>query len=89
MCPGLYPFKSLKGWRQDNTDHIREQLTEELLAGDDRRVLFIGIDAYEKAGGQVRRDFFGEDVFLEQPEILQQLEAALRGIWYSPDVIGG
>ncbi|ABS61938.1 ParB domain protein nuclease [Parvibaculum lavamentivorans DS-1] len=37
---------------------IRRHLTSALVEGGDRRALFIGIDAYEAAGGTVIRDLF-------------------------------
>lgn len=40
---------------------IRRLLTENTVATDDKRVAFIGIAAYEAAGGVVLRDLFSED----------------------------
>ena len=40
---------------------IRRMLTEKTVPASDKRVLFVGIDAYENAGGVVMRDLFQQD----------------------------
>jgi ParB family transcriptional regulator, chromosome partitioning protein len=40
---------------------ILQALTEGQIAADDRRVAFVGIEAYEAAGGTVIRDLFDEE----------------------------
>ena len=40
---------------------IRRQLTESTVRASDRRARFVGLDAYEAAGGTVLRDLFEED----------------------------
>jgi ParB family transcriptional regulator, chromosome partitioning protein len=40
---------------------IRRQLTESAVRASDRRARFIGLDAYEAAGGMVLRDLFEDD----------------------------
>ncbi len=40
---------------------IRRALTEGEISASDRRVRFIGLDAYAEAGGIVRRDLFDQD----------------------------
>ncbi len=40
---------------------IRRQLTESAVRASDRRARFVGLDAYEAAGGLVLRDLFEED----------------------------
>jgi ParB family chromosome partitioning protein len=40
---------------------IRRMLTEKTVRASDKRVLFVGIDAYENAGGVVMRDLFQQD----------------------------
>jgi ParB family chromosome partitioning protein len=40
---------------------IRRMLTEKTVRASDKRVLFVGIDAYENAGGIVMRDLFQQD----------------------------
>ncbi len=40
---------------------IRRQLTESAVRASDRRAQFVGLDAYEAAGGMVLRDLFEDD----------------------------
>ena len=40
---------------------IRRMLTERTVRASDRRALFVGIDAYEQAGGIIMRDLFQQD----------------------------
>jgi len=40
---------------------IRRLLTEQEVEASDRRAVFVGVEAYEAAGGRVRRDLFAED----------------------------
>jgi ParB family chromosome partitioning protein len=40
---------------------IRRMLTERNVRASDRRALFVGLDAYEQAGGIVMRDLFQQD----------------------------
>ena len=42
-------------------DQIRRMLTEKSVSTDDKRVLFIGADAYLAAGGAIERDLFSEE----------------------------
>ena len=54
---------------------IRRMLTEGAVRAADKRALFVGIDAYEAAGGTVMRDLFqGDDGgWLQDPALLNQL----------------
>jgi ParB family chromosome partitioning protein len=45
----------------DEPYQIRRMLTENTVRGSDRRALYVGIDAYEQAGGPVLRDLFEHD----------------------------
>jgi ParB family chromosome partitioning protein len=45
----------------DEPYQIRRMLTENTVRVSDRRAQFIGLDAYEKAGGAVMRDLFEQD----------------------------
>ncbi|PXV53680.1 ParB family protein [Dyella jiangningensis] len=56
---------------------IRRMLTEKTVRASDRRVLFVGIDAYENAGGVVMRDLFQQDDggWLENIGLLETLVA--------------
>ena len=55
--------------------HIRRLLTEDAIAANDRRVRFIGLDAYVEAGGYVMRDLFSsdEDGWLQDPALVELL----------------
>jgi ParB family chromosome partitioning protein len=60
----------------DDPDDIRATLTESEISANDRRVQFVTLKAYEKAGGGVRRDLFaegGDGVFILDPVLLDQL----------------
>jgi ParB family chromosome partitioning protein len=54
---------------------IRRMLTESSVRASDRRAVFVGVDAYETAGGVVLRDLFqGDDGgWLEDPALLDRL----------------
>jgi ParB family chromosome partitioning protein len=56
---------------------IRRMLTERTVRASDRRALFIGIEAYEQAGGIVMRDLFQQDDggWLENVGLLDALVA--------------
>lgn len=56
---------------------IRRAMTEAKVQADDRRALFVGLDAYVEAGGPVLRDLFTEDRggWLEDVVLLDRLVA--------------
>jgi ParB family chromosome partitioning protein len=45
----------------DEPYQIRRKLTEDTVRASDRRAQFIGLDAYEQAGGTILRDLFEHD----------------------------
>jgi len=47
--------------REPSPQTIRHFLTRSHVAGSDRRALFVGAKAYEKAGGHIVRDLFDEE----------------------------
>jgi ParB family chromosome partitioning protein len=57
---------------------IRRMLTEKTVRACDRRAVFVGLEAYEAAGGTVLRDLFQQDDggWLEDPALLDRLVAA-------------
>lgn len=57
--------------------YIRKLLTEGAVRATDKRALFVGIDAYEAAGGLVQRDLFQPDDggWLQDPALLDRLVA--------------
>ncbi|KND18908.1 plasmid partitioning protein ParB [Pannonibacter phragmitetus] len=54
---------------------VRQLLTETTVPTDDKRVRFVGVDAYEQAGGTMLRDLFSEDDggWLEDVALLDRL----------------
>ncbi|OJY71990.1 MAG: chromosome partitioning protein ParB [Rhodospirillales bacterium 70-18] len=54
---------------------VRQLLTETTVSTDDKRVRFVGVDAYEQAGGAMLRDLFSEDDggWLEDVALLDRL----------------
>jgi ParB family chromosome partitioning protein len=73
--------KLLKALRNmdDDPRSIRRALTDGEIPASHKAVKFVTLKAYEKAGGQVRRDLFAEDdegVFILDQELLQSLAIA-------------
>lgn len=54
---------------------IRRQLTEGAIRASDKRARFVGVEAYEAAGGAVIRDLFQQDDggWLQDPALLDRL----------------
>jgi len=71
----LAVFQSLQGWQKANPRHIRACLTETMASADSPLARFVGLDAYEQAGGATHSDLFGDDTYLENPELLHSLAA--------------
>ena len=61
-------------------EHIRQQLTEGAVIGSSGLASFVGLEAYEKAGGRVQRDLFSqfddEAVYLLDRGLLVKLAEA-------------
>ena len=55
--------------------YVRRQLTEGAVRAADKRARFVGVDAYEAAGGVVLRDLFQHDDggWLQDPALLDRL----------------
>ena len=68
-------YKGLQGWQKDNPNHIRGVLTERMVEADSKLPRFVTLETYTKAGGTIRQDLFGDDVYLENPELLSALVA--------------
>ncbi|MFN8681369.1 ParB N-terminal domain-containing protein [Paracoccus sp. P2] len=64
------------GWQKEPYT-IRRLLTETTVRASDKRALFVGIEAYEAAGGYVLRDLFQQDDggWLQDPVLLDRLAA--------------
>jgi ParB family chromosome partitioning protein len=54
-------LKDLPNTWQKNANAIRNHLTQSAVAANDRRAVFVGLDVYEGAGGEVLRDLFSAD----------------------------
>jgi len=54
-----------------HSNQIDGVLHPKAVKSTDRRATFVGVEAYEAAGGKVSRDLFSEDVFLEDRDILE------------------
>jgi len=59
----------------DQPYQIRRQLTEGAVRASDKRAQFVGLEAYELAGGMVLRDLFQSDDggWLQNPALVDQL----------------
>jgi ParB family chromosome partitioning protein len=75
-------WQAISGSWQKEPYHIRRMLTEKAVRASDRRAVFIGLDAYEAAGGVVLRDLFQsddggwlEDIALLDGMVTQKLKA--------------
>jgi ParB family chromosome partitioning protein len=61
---------------RNDADDIRDALTDNDIAVTDKRVRYVTLKAYEKAGGTVRRDLFSQDedgVFILDVPVLHRL----------------
>ena len=82
-------WAALPDWARERPDHIRDVLTEKHVAADSNLAQFVGIKAYEAAGGAVLRDLFDDDnsgwltdaalVNKLASEKLDQIAGAVRG----------
>ena len=86
-----------QGYRP-SAGQVKRLLTEERVPGGAAIARFVGVDAYEAAGGQVMRDLFAEEyehgVWFEDPMLLEKLatdrlqaaadELATRWKWAVP-----
>lgn len=64
----------LPEWNRD-PDDIRSALTPDEIPTSDKRVRFVGIDAYRDAGGVIRQDLFSEanEGYLQDSALLDRL----------------
>jgi ParB family transcriptional regulator, chromosome partitioning protein len=73
-------WKELPKWAKDQRreDPITRAITEKHIPSDNDIALFVGIEAYEAAGGQVLRDLFteeGRNAYLANAGLLDKLAA--------------
>lgn len=71
-------WETISGSWSKEPYQIRRMLTEKTARASDRRAVFVGLDAYEAAGGMVLRDLFQQDDggWLEDIALLDNLVAA-------------
>lgn len=71
-------FYGVPEWQRE-PGSLRARLTEQEVSAADPLVRFVGLEAYEAAGGLTRRDLFAEDdsgTYISQPELLDTLVRA-------------
>ena len=70
-------WEAIQNSWQKEPYQIRRMLTETTVRASDKRAQFVGIDAYEAAGGCVLRDLFQSDDggWLQDPVLLDRLTA--------------
>ena len=62
---------------QNYSEHrIKDMLKPNAVRQTDRRAVFVGLDAYEAAGGRMISDLFAEQTFLDDVALLDELFAA-------------
>jgi len=61
-------------WNRDY--YIRQLLAETEMRGDSPVARYVTVAAYEKAGGEVRRDLFENDAYLADPEKVRSMADA-------------
>jgi len=68
-------WEGLSGSHNREPYYIRRQLTDGAVRASDRRARFVGVEAYEAAGGIVMRDLFQHDEggWLQDPALLDRL----------------
>ena len=70
-------WDAIKDSWQKEPYQIRRMLTETAVRASDKRAIFVGVDAYEAAGGIVLRDLFQSDDggWLKDPVLLDRMVA--------------
>lgn len=71
-------FASVHDTGNDYPAHIKRSLTEQTVPAHDKRAKFVGLDAYQAAGGAVLRDLFDDEGagYLQDPQLLASLVEA-------------
>jgi ParB family chromosome partitioning protein len=72
-------WKSAPEYVRTSAREIRDYLTDHEITAGDRRVKFVTLKSYEKAGGSLRRDLFSEGadgIFIDDVALLDKLVAA-------------
>jgi ParB family chromosome partitioning protein len=71
-------WKDAKAWSYVDARSIKQKLMEDSVSANDKRVRFVGLDVYVKAGGVVDKDLFDLDHegYLRDVDLLNQLVQA-------------
>jgi ParB family chromosome partitioning protein len=69
-------YRSLKESHSLHPRAIRAALTETMAEADSKLARFVGLGAYREAGGMTQSDLFSEAVYLENPQLLNDLAIA-------------
>lgn len=74
-------YEALGRWDRNSPYCIRHRLMDNATTADDRLVRFVGLEAYQAAGGNVRRDLFADEdkldgIHLTDVPLLEQLALA-------------
>lgn len=69
-------WKASEGQYWNRDDHIRNLLAETEMRGDSPVARYVTVAAYEKAGGEVRRDLFENDAYLTDLEKVRSMADA-------------
>lgn len=65
--------RAQKGYINEYT--VQQMLKPDAVDGDSREAVFVGLDAYEAAGGGVSRNLFEDETLLDNPGVLERLFA--------------
>ena len=52
---------------------VKQALKPDVVKATDRRAVFVGLDAYKEAGGQIGGDLFADETFINDPALLDEL----------------
>ena len=71
----LQVYRGAAGMAASDPRTSGQMLTDEMAEATSKLARFVGLDAYHAAGGVSRADLFGDQVYLENPDLLHQLAA--------------
>jgi len=58
---------------QRRPDALRKRIAAKEIGPDNPLVNFVGAELYQQAGGTVRRDLFSDDIYFDNPKLLETL----------------